>query len=197
MGKKLTLAEIILSLGLISSVASAKETQEMNRINEQVKQQATGMYVDGVAPLDTVFVYQNPSMKIHSCRRFTIFKTGSGAFIYDIGNDENGDRFIFVDGTVSRPEEGFIDLEGLGGVKGLDIKIDLNPMSKRVKGLTPYNTRKVYGVAYGDSSVTAGDFNKDAYGILEGQDGSETIRKLQHFYSDVRERAKALLGIKE
>ena len=197
---KTFLASLALAGKLITSDVYAQDNlvSDINNIKDEVKRQHNSFYTTRNAPLDTVFVFHQGNKSIESGKDFISIKNNSsdgGSFIYDIHNDGETDRAILTDGKLEDHEEALVDLEGLGGASGLELKVDLNKIRKRAFGETPYNTRRVYAVDNRNDLVIKGDFKKDDYILFGGEAAEQGKLVLRSFLEAAVKKSKEILGI--
>lgn len=192
----LTLAGITLGYLPFAQTAQAETSQEsLMRVKQAVKAQRVGYSIYSGAPLDTVDVFKKGGLTITSGKDFTAFEdegTKQSTFIYDIKNDGKPNVITFTDGKVDDAGRAFIELTGLSGARGgLETELSLSDMELRMKGKTPYTTRRVIVTNYRDSSTTAYDFGSGEM----AKTGAEGISLAERLYTGMIGKAKRLLGL--
>lgn len=185
-----------LSYLAIGNQANAETMQEsLTRVKQAVKAQRIGYSIYSGAPLDTVDVFQKGDFTIKSGKDFTAFQdegNEKSIFIYDIKNDGRPNVITFTNGKVDDPGRAFIELTGLNGARGgLETELSLSDLELRMKGKTPYTTRRVIVTNYQDSTATAYDFGS---GEMAETD-VEGITLAERLYTGMVGKAKRILGV--
>jgi len=176
--KKLSVPALALTISAGAIAGGPEEKNAKNVVDKYVdfvESNPTGTYIMNNSKVKYL---KEGNKSIHVGDNYVAFKENSpekGVFAYDIGKDGEAERMIFTDGKISKKNRAGLDIDGLGGEKGLETQVDLNLGKRGDNKESPYNNRKIFDI--NENNINIYDFEKGRSGEVRGEDKTEKLQK--------------------